>query len=200
MGLCSSCRAPLDPNSPVCSICGNVESRSVASVPEEEAARIFVGKNYEYYWHKWAVTERRASKQSWNWAAFVFGFAWMAYRKMYLYSLIFIGVMVLESAFELAFHFPYYVGQGVNLAIGVMFGVYGNHAYRLHVDRSVLAITAGRSVEASRSALERQGGTSVVASVGFTVLLFALLFGVAVLGEGLGGGSSYEVQTVEDSI
>lgn len=33
-------------------------------------------------------------KHTWNWAAFLFGSAWMAYRKMYLYTLFFVLIIV----------------------------------------------------------------------------------------------------------
>ena len=58
---------------------------------------LFVGKSYGYYAAKWskilhskcngeveALRKHNLSHVSWNFWAFLFGFAWLSYRKMYL--------------------------------------------------------------------------------------------------------------------
>lgn len=50
-------------------------------------------------------------KHTWNWAAFLFGSAWMAYRKMYLYTLFF---TLISRVFELC------------VLLYLSFSVYGN--------------------------------------------------------------------------
>jgi len=41
------------------------------AVSKEEAIRIFVGKNFDYFKLKWKVAEQKKNNQSWNWAAFL---------------------------------------------------------------------------------------------------------------------------------
>ena len=79
---------------------------SPESLSRAEAVELFVGKNHAYFARKWEIASKRRNRQSWNWAAFLVGFGWMGYRKMYLYSWIFIGVIGAEALCEIAFGFP----------------------------------------------------------------------------------------------
>ncbi len=135
--------------------------------------RLFVGENYRYYAGKWEV---EASKRTWNWAAFFLGLGWLAYRKMYLYSWILVGLMVLETLCEIVFDFPGYLSRAVNIGIAVACGSQANHWYKLHVEKKLREIaSAGASAEAARARLAREGGTNMVAAVGFVAGTFALL-------------------------
>ena len=44
----------------------------------------------EQYYEKAFKQLDETGKHTWNWAACIFGCAWMAYRKMYLYALFFV--------------------------------------------------------------------------------------------------------------
>ncbi len=49
--------------------------------------RKYVGYKHAYYMFVWGNIKHRLLRCSWNWAAFMFGFIWFAYRKMYGYAL-----------------------------------------------------------------------------------------------------------------
>ena len=146
----------------------------------DEAAKLFVGKNYEYFVNKWAIAEQKKSKQSWNWAAFFLGVAWMAYRKMYLYSWIFIGVVAVGTLCEYALGFPDKLSNAINVAIAITFGFQGNYWYKLHVEKKVKEITATNTPEQAKIELSRQGGTSIGAAI---VAPLAILILVVVVAE-----------------
>jgi len=108
---------------------------------------------------------------------------WMAYRKMYLYSWIFIGVVIVEILCEYAFGLPDKLSNAVNFGIAVTFGWQGNYWYKLHVEKKVKEITAMNAPEQAKIELARQGGTNVGAAIGFFVVLLALIVLVAVVAE-----------------
>ncbi len=162
-------------------------------VANDEAAKTFVGKNYDYFKKKWEIAETKKSKQSWNWAAFLVGFSWMAYRKMYLYSWIFIGVIVIEILCEYAFGFSSKLSSAINMGIAITFGWQGNYWYKLHVEKKVREIVAINSPEQAKIELEKQGGTSIGAAIGFAVAFIAIIILVAIVAEGrssVGGNTS----------
>ena len=51
----------------------------------------------EYYYIKAFKRLDKTGKHTWNWAAFLFGSQWMLYRKMYLYSCLFLVISVMLS-------------------------------------------------------------------------------------------------------
>ena len=194
MAFCSKCGAQITEEAAFCGACGMTvptytksqptqPSVQIASAKDDEASKIFVAKNYEYFLRKWEIAEQKKSKQSWNWAAFLLGFSWMAYRKMYLYSWIFIGVVIVEMLCEYAFGFPDKLSNAISLAIAVTFGLQGNSWYKLHVEKKVKEITAMNTPEQAKIELARQGGTSIGAAIGFVVALLAIIILVAVVAE-----------------
>jgi Protein of unknown function (DUF2628) len=67
---------------------------------------------------------------------FGFGFAWLPYRQMYLYSFIYIGALLVETLLE------YAVGMvdkafGISVSTGVYLGLQGNRLYRIHAENRV---------------------------------------------------------------
>lgn len=149
----------------------------------DELSGIFVGKNYDYFKRKWEIAEQNRNKQSWNWAAFLFGFSWMAYRKMYLYSWIFVGLLVVESLCEYAFGFSDKLSHTINVGINVVFGWQGNYLYKLHVEKKTREIRTMNAPEQAHVELARQGGTSIGAAFGFFAAALALVILVALVGE-----------------
>lgn len=142
----------------------------------EATIKSFVGKNYEYYARKWAITAQQQNKRSWNWAAFCFSFGWMAYRKMYFYAWIFVGVVCVGTLLELALGLPAGVSGAINLAIAGAFGAQGNAWYQRHVDRKIREIQAMTTPDQVPVEIARQGGTNLGIAIGFFVALsFVLL-------------------------
>jgi hypothetical protein len=151
--------------------------------PNEELLRLFVGTNYEYYARKWKQAETKRSKRSWNWAAFFLGLGWMAYRRMYKYSWIFIGIIFAEEVFELAFAFPAAVSNAVNIAIAFTYGWHGNSWYKLYCEKKIREIAPnGMAIESARIEVVRQGGTNIRAAIGFVLVGFILLILLVALG------------------
>lgn len=140
-----------------------------------EAVKLFVGKNHEYFARKWEIASKHKNRQSWNWAAFLVGFGWMGYRKMYLYSGIFIAVIGAETLCEIAFGFPGWLSGAVNVFMACFFGAQGNTLYQRHVDKQVDAILASHPPEQARMELTRRGGTNFGAAIGLVVALLVLL-------------------------
>jgi len=82
----------------------------------------------EEYYVKAFKRLNETGKNTWNWAAFLFGPAWMLYRKMYLYGTIFYmifgtiqNVVVSTGSVFLAFFF--------SLGIRILYGYFGNSLY-----------------------------------------------------------------------
>ena len=159
-------------------------SAPASSLSRQEAIQIFVGKNHGYFERKWKEAAQRKHQLSWNWAAFLVGFGWMGYRKMYLYSWIFIGVVAAEMIAELAIGVPSSITSSINLGIAIGFGLKGNALYQQHVNQRVDQILASHAPEQARIELARQGGTNIGAAVGFVVALLVLLGMIGVIAEG----------------
>lgn len=86
MAFCSKCGKELAIATSLCEGCRTATNSTLVitqnpSVSDAENLKLFIGKNYEYFFKKWTIAEKRRSKLSWNWAAFLLGFSWMAYRK-----------------------------------------------------------------------------------------------------------------------
>lgn len=159
-------------------------SAPASSLPRQEAIQIFVGKNHGYFERKWREASQRKHQLSWNWAAFLVGFGWMGYRKMYLYSWIFIGVVAAELIAELAIGVPSSITSSINLGIAIGFGFKGNAWYQQHVNQRVDQILTSHAPEQARIELARQGGTNIGAAIGFVAALLVLLGMIGVIAEG----------------
>jgi len=136
----------------------------------EDLRRLFVNQNYPYYARKWRQVD------SWNWAAFFVGVGWMAYRKMYLYSWIFIAAVIVETILEIVLGVSGRLSNAINLGIAAFVGSQGNSLYKAHVETKVREIApAGAQDEATRIRLAREGGTNVGAAFGFVVAFIVLV-------------------------
>lgn len=149
----------------------DVQSDSI----EDEALKLFIGKKHAYYRRKWDASAGAEASTSWNWAAFFLGLGWMAYRKMYLNSFIYIGVITVGILVEIAFNVSYGLSTAITFSIAGLFGIQGNYWYKLHADRKTKEIIAFNAPEKARPELERQGGTSIGAAIGFVALLLAVI-------------------------
>ncbi|MBI4996791.1 MAG: DUF2628 domain-containing protein [Rhodocyclales bacterium] len=151
---------------------------------DESNLRIFVGNKYDYFQRKWALSEQTGSKQSWNWAAFLGSYAWMAYRKMYLQSGILVGVLILETIVEVLLGPRSGVSSLItffNIGLFVGVGFRGNHWYKRHVEKRIQDILSQCSAERAEAELARAGGTSMAAAVAITVTLLGGWAAIAAL-------------------
>lgn len=157
------------------------ESTQAEAIAEDVAIATFVGKKYDYYRQKWSGSERKGSITSFNGGALLFGFLWMAYRKMYKFCGIFMAVVIAETLLELALDLPSSLSSAISIAMTVCFGMFGNHLYKLHVEQKIREITAEGTPTQINAELARQGGTSFGAAIGFLVVLIIILGGLGFL-------------------
>jgi hypothetical protein len=151
---------------------------------EENLQMLFVGKRYEYYIKKWAILKIRGSSISWNWAAFIFGIGWIAYRKMYAYAFMVVGLLCLEILCELAFQIPDKISNVITFWVYILFGLYGNHWYRLHSEKRIREIVATSPPNQIQGELIKKGGTSLGSALFFTALFFGILALLVIVAEG----------------
>jgi divalent metal cation (Fe/Co/Zn/Cd) transporter len=103
----------------------------------------------------------------------------MPYRKMYLYSAVFIGVIAVETLCEIAFGVSNSLSNAISLGIAVALGMQGNTLYKLHVEKKTKEIIAMNTPEQAKIELVKQGGTSVAAVVGFSVVFISIMVLIA---------------------
>lgn len=197
MAFCTKCGNQFEVGAAFCGHCGTgvaataivqpslsmaaPQGRASDGITSEEMK--FIGKNYEYFDRKWKTAALKKSKQSWNWAAFFLPLPWIAYRKMYLYCWIFIGILGVEALAEYAFGSSDTLSNVITFAIAVTFGWQGNSLYKFHVQKKVKEITAMNTPEQTEIELARQGGTNVGAAIGFTVAALAVITLIVLAGE-----------------
>ena len=152
-------------------------SHDVSAQPQEAAnaeppnpLAVFVASNYAYYARKWADSEQRSHVLSWSWAAFFLGLFWMAYRKMYAYCAIFIGVVATFTGIIFALQLPQAQMQEVlqvaQIVFALFFGLFGNHLYKMHAQQKLRKIAAQHPPHTTHQQLVQQGGTSLVGVIG----------------------------------
>lgn len=151
---------------------------------EEDLQMLFVGKRYEYYIKKWAILKIRGSSVSWNWAAFFFGIGWIAYRKMYAYAFVVVGLLCLETLCEMAFSIPANISNGIAIGVWLSFGLYGNYWYWLHSGKRIREIIAASPPHEIQGELIKKGGTSLGSSVFFACLFLGILFLLEIVAQG----------------
>lgn len=96
---------------------------------DQELLRIFIGKKAEYYLNKWEKAEDPSKAFSWNWWAFIGGIVWMLYRKMYLYSLIFIFISIISSQLSGSIY--------LEIFFKLLVGAIGNSLYYRHAAKKI---------------------------------------------------------------
>jgi len=127
----------------------------------------FIGNNAGYYLHefkKFNIAGRDSFSLTWNWPAFLAGFGWLLYRKMYVWALIaFVSMLI-----------PY-----LGLVSWIAVGAIANYLYYQHAKRKILEVRElHQSVEIS-VVLSQIGGVNKwvpIAGTVFTILLLLLFF------------------------
>lgn len=134
---------------------------------EDWAAEMFVGNNYYFYKKKWENQSPNGSFSSWNWAAFLFPYYWLAYRKMYLYA--FLSVIASFASTIIPFG---------GIITHVVTGVYANYWYYNKCNTAIKTASQYRNEDAAVY-LKKQGGTSGLSlflSIVINILLASAIF------------------------
>ena len=156
-----------------------VSQESPSSIEHVDPIQIFVGKNYDYYQRKWALTNTSVSIKSFNVAAFFLGIVWMIYRKMYLYAAIVTTFLVADAIIETYYPLPEAAGKALTWGVYIAFGLLANLMYKTHVDKKLKDISANFPPEQVNAELAKQGGVNLAGAWAFGVLLI-LIVGLAV--------------------
>jgi hypothetical protein len=173
--FCTKCGRDLPGDAAFCSNCGAAvtpaEAGGTAPGSGIDEVGVFVGKNAEYYrmkFRKFNIRGVEAFAPTWNWAAFLFTFWWMLYRKLYLWAFLW---------FVLTF-IPYF-----GLVFWFAAGITGNYLYYRHVTARIREAGSVQPSHQLPSALTELGGVhewvipvAIVVTIGI-LLLFAL-FGI----------------------
>ncbi|QJD86359.1 DUF2628 domain-containing protein [Cohnella herbarum] len=137
----------------------------------------------EVYLKKWK------KPSSWNWAFFLFGPLWLAYRKMYVETAIYFGIMLLIYLMELLTDA---LGSILilNLLVWVLMGAFGDKIYYRKAKKTIEEIILQKEKETRLFLISKKGGTSgwglVICGIGSTV---AIVFVMSLL-ESLIGSST----------
>lgn len=130
----------------------------------------FYRDSYDYY----SVKFMDMPAPSWNWCAFIFGYTWFAYRKMYLYALIFGLIDAVCSAFTVIMpELAPFIGAFL-VVVNFVAGLFGNALYYLHV-KKLSAKMSDMSKSEARDFVRKNGGSSVPAAIIFSIIISALV-------------------------
>lgn len=150
----------------------------------EQYLRAFVGPRADYYLQKWSPLLLGGGRGAgFNWAAFTLFGAWLPFRKMYFFSLIFYGAIIVETIVEDLLFIGFFGMAGsppilnsvVAIGAGIICGAYGNRWYLSHARRAISDVRArGLEKDAALVALSKRGGTSLAASLGL-ISLFVIV-------------------------
>lgn len=189
--FCTNCGVKLDDNALFCHNCGTSVVKNTKSENAEytectaddavqaefvgtEASGDFIDDDVEaligaekrdFYINRFAEMKQKNKKTSWNWCAFLFGPAWMIYRKMYIYG----GLYWLMSI--LVFNKLGYF----DFIISILAGVFGNWLYMICVEK--LAVDAKALQEPQKTEfIKNNGGTSATAVLVGMGVMFTLSF------------------------
>lgn len=115
-----------------------VTEEMIMGISEGELS-LFIGKNEDTYLQKWR------EDSSWNWAAFIFDFYWLLYRRMYRYFFIYlavvyfsiylIGTMISNMSNSLVA--PVITGIVMYSIFKVIIGTTGDQLYLRHTKRKI---------------------------------------------------------------
>ncbi|WP_297888024.1 DUF2628 domain-containing protein [Sulfurihydrogenibium sp.] len=135
------------------------------TIEEREELRLFVGKNADYYIAKWEELGD-SGKVSWNWAAFMFGLLWFAYRKMYPHAFGFMMFSLLLQYIQVVMKtHPVVIGIS-NILISVAIGMFGNYLYYQYAKKKIKEIKENVQDEKLRTVeIVRNGGTSLSTAI-----------------------------------
>lgn len=144
---------------------------------EESSVRTYVGKNADYYVEKWKRVKTINKSVSWNWGAFLAGFIWLGYRKMYKTVFMLIGlfcVMDAGCAIFLGTAPSSNAYSGAYASIGVL----GTRMYFSQMKKAIEKAETNfpGNPDAQKAAISKSGGVSWRGAVLVSLLMCAYAF------------------------
>ena len=132
---------------------------------DDDVEALIGAEKRDYYINRFAEMKQKNKKSTWNWCAFLFGPAWMIYRKMYVYGGLYWLMSIL--VFDKLGYFDF--------IISILAGVFGNWLYMICVEK--LAVDAKALQEPQKSEfIKKNGGTSATALFVGMGVVFTLSF------------------------
>lgn len=183
---CKYCGCETSENATFCHKCGafiefqeggtpfNFNNFSSDGVTSDDL-RLFVGiDNLHYYMEKWQkyMDDENSLSPSWNWAAFLFGFLWLAYRKMYLLAFLaipinFISILVNSSLFT----------SIISWSLCFLLALFGNKLYFHHSKNQIKKIKEKNYEDKIlENKILNRGGTSIGALAAYILTCFLFAF------------------------
>jgi hypothetical protein len=140
------------------------------TVTEDEFAA-FIGANAQKYllkFRKFSVEGIDLFSATWHWPAFLVGFWWLLYRKMYLWAFVFFILLIIPYA---------------NVAAWITLPITGNYLYYRYAKGEILRVKTLQSSGDILKTLSELGGTNnwvpvigiVVSSVAFLMFILGLI-------------------------
>ncbi|MBQ5782488.1 MAG: DUF2628 domain-containing protein [Oscillospiraceae bacterium] len=181
--FCTKCGFQLEENAKFCPNCGTTvqqEQNTTTAEPvftaesdggyggfiDSDIMELVGPNNAEFYNMRFNEIKRLNKKATWNWPAFLLGSAWLFYRKMYLYGLIYIAVNALIGSL---------VPPLIGFAISAAFAVFANWLYLDYLEG--LSLEAKQYIgTAKETFIKTKGGTSWVAVLVGCAFSFAINF------------------------
>lgn len=159
--------------------------------PTEQELRAFVGRKADYYLSRWQdALDGTGGGFRFNFLAFLFGGLWLGYRKMYLATTIFLGIVLVETFVE-DFVFilildqpetPDFVNLLTTILAGFVCGAFANRWYLAHARKVITAVRRlGLPEDAHLEMLSKRGGTSIVPSVGIFIVYLVVLYSCVIV-------------------
>lgn len=146
--------------------------------------QLVVGEKSKYYIPRWLEMKSGKGKISFNVAAFFLGVLWMLYRKMYVASAIYFGIIIFASLFEVFVIEELYgeipsIDRVTNWTAAAIMGFYGNYFYLKNTEKKISTIRNSHySNDLYEEQLIKQGGTSFVPPL--IVIITFVIFGAIV--------------------
>lgn len=141
---------------------------------DDDVEALIGAEKRDFYINRFAEMKQKNKKSTWNWCAFLFGPAWMIYRKMYVYGGLYwlMNILVFDKLGYL------------HLLVSILAGVFGNWMYMICVEK--LAVDAKALQEPHKSEfIKKNGGTSATAVFVGMGVVFTLSFVGSLLVGGL---------------
>jgi hypothetical protein len=137
---------------------------------DEDEAKLFIGKNSDYYMKKWISFKNGDKAWGLNWPAFLFSIFWLGYRKMYSIVLYMIGIFLVLDIIKVYVNYDY--TKSIGLAISVTLGVMANLIYFKHMKKKIAKIDLKDYPYLGRDKEIVKAGNCSWGGVGIVVLMF----------------------------
>ena len=160
----------------------------------------FVGKNKDTYRKKWSKFKygKKGAQFSWNWAAFIFGFFWFAYRKMNVYAYLFFGVITIIDVLFLITTKQTSTNNSSFFGVFLIIALLGNQSYLEFVVKKVNKLKEQYPNKDERLKLiKKRGGISWINVLIFILAMVVYAFAISIVEENV--YQNYAAQKFEEA-